>query len=365
MKINFVMHIIDPFGGVRAFFEIMNRLSDRGHDVTLTTPHKSLTFPLKAKCVCAETKLEKLMRRGIAGVLKFYQKIGLASYSLHHEIVILNDVKHMPECDINVGHNDTAARAIFRSKKGIPCHYMQHFEEIFFEDDFYRKSVAEECMYLPINRIVNSTWLKNKMKEKYDYDLPVINPAIDHDVFYPRDVKKNNDKFRVLCFGKQTRWKGFPEAIEAMKIVMEKRNNIEFIVFGTSQPFYNSDVSYKFVKFPTDDELAKLYSSVDVIICPSWYESFPLPPIEAMACGGPVVTTQYGTEDYAFHEKNCLVVPPKNPKALACAILRLLEDKNLRENFKKEGPKTARQFTWDKTVDKVENYFLDLMEKNK
>ena len=127
------------------------------------------------------------------------------------------------------------------------------------------------------------------------------------------------------------------------------------------QPSYKSDVPYKFVESPSDDELAGLYSSADIMICPSWYESFPLFPLEAMACRAPVVTTPYGTEDYAFHEENSLVVPPKDPKALADGVLRLLEDDDMRENFGKEGPETAKQFTWDKTVDDVEKLFKDAL----
>jgi glycosyltransferase involved in cell wall biosynthesis len=199
------------------------------------------------------------------------------------------------------------------------------------------------------------------MKERYGYDLPVVNPAINHDVFYPREVEKDKNKFRIFCFGKQTRWKGFPEALEAMKIVMKKRDDVEFMAYGIKRPYYKSEIPYKFIKSPSDDELAKLYSSADVMICPSWYESFPLFPLEGMACGAPVITTPYGVEDYAFHERNCLIVPPRDPKALANAILRLLDDESLREKFRKEGPKTAKQFTWDKTVDRVEKLFKEVL----
>jgi len=358
MKINYVMHIIDPYGGVRVLFEIMNRLSDRGHEVSLTTSAKTITFPLKVKFICTETDLQRLSRLSISGILELYSKIGLGYHSnLREEIIIQNEVKSIPDCDINIAQNDTAAIAVFRSKKGVPFHHMQHFEEIFFENDPYRKAIVEESMYLPINRIVNSIWLKNKMKEKYGYDLQVVNPAIDHNVFYPREVKKVTDKMRVLCFAKQTRWKGFPDALEAMTIVMKKKDNVEFIAYGANRPSYYSDIPYKFIKFPSDIELAKLYSSADVVICPSWFESFPLPPIEAMACGAPVVTTPYGTEDYAFHQKNSLVVPPRDPKALADAVLGLLDNEDLRETFKKEGPKTAKQFTWDRTVNEIEELF--------
>jgi len=76
-----------------------------------------------------------------------------------------------------------------------------------------------------------------------------------------------------------------------------------------------------------------------------------------MACGTPIVTTPYGTEDYAFHEQNCLIVPPKDPKSLADATLRLLNNEPLREKFRQEGPRTAKRFTWEKTTDEIEKLF--------
>jgi len=168
----------------------------------------------------------------------------------------------------------------------------------------------------------------------------------------------------VLCFARQDKWKGFPEALQAMQTVMGKREDVEFFAYGTNQPTYESNVPYTFVKYPSDEDLAKLYSSADIVICPSWYESFPLYPIEAMACGAPIITTPYGTEDFAFDEDNALIVPPRKPEILADAVLRLLDDEGLRERFRKEGPVTAKQFTWDKTTDSFEMFFKKALKNN-
>lgn len=355
MKINYTMFGTELTGGVRVLLEIANGLVDRGHEVTITSlgnenDHK--WFPLKAEVSYVQRPfLKKIINYGLKRVFD----INISPYPEIEELT-----KTIPDCDINVATFCFTAFSVFASDKGVPFYHMQHYEPLFF-DDAYSKKLAEETYYLPLNKIANSIWLKNQIKEKYGYDLPVVNPAINHKVFYPREVKKNTNKFRVLCFGKQTRWKGFPEALEAMKIVIKKRDDVEFLAYGMRQPSYTSDVLYKFVESPSDDELAKLYSSADVMICPSWYESFPLFPIEAMACGTPVITTPYGTEDYAFPEENCLVVPTKDPKALANAVLRLLDDGDMREKFGKEGPETAKQFTWDKTVDKVEKLFKEAL----
>jgi len=361
MKINYTMFGTGLTGGVRVLLEVVNGLVGRGHEVTITslgTENDHKWFPLKAKVNYVDkTTFRRLLDFGVKHGLRKILNINIYPY-----LEIEKLAREIPDCDINVATFCFTAFSVFASDKGVPFYHIQHYEPLFF-DNSYLKKLAEETYYLPLNKIVNSTWLKSLMKEKYGYDLPVVNPAIDHNVFYPREVEKNTKKFRILCFGKQTRWKGFPEALEAMKIVMKKRNDIEFIVYGVKRPSYKSEVPYKFIKSPSDEELARLYSSADVMICPSWYESFPLFPLEAMACGAPVVTTPYGTEDYAFHEENCLVVPPKDPKAIADAVLRLLEDEDLREKFKKEGPKTAKQFTWNKTVDKVEKLFKEALRR--
>ena len=344
-------------GGVRVLLEIANGLIDRGHEVTITSlgnenDHK--WFPLKSKVNYVPNSIIDMAIR--YGLKKIY---GLHIYP-HLEIEKL--VKFTPDCDINVATFCFTAFSVFACKKGVPFYHMQHYEPLFF-DDLYLKKLAEETYYLPLNKIANSIWLKNQIKVRYGYDSPIVNPAIDHKVFYPRETEKDTNKFRIFCFGKQTRWKGFPEALEAIKIVMKKRDDVEFVAFGMNQPSYKWPIQYRFVKAPSDNELAKFYSSADVMMCPSWYESFPLYPLEAMACGAPVVTTPYGTEDYCFHEKNCLVVPPKDPKALADEVMRLLEDENLREEFSKEGPRTAKQFTWNRTVDNVEKLFKDVLER--
>lgn len=357
MKVNYIMFGTGLTGGVRVILEIANRLVDRGHEVTITSfgdDKDHSWFQLNAETIYVKRSRFKQILRYL---LKNY--IGVHTYPLQ-EIFDLN--KSIPECDINVATYCFTAFSAFASDTGVPFYHMQHYEPLFFDDSNLQK-MAEATYYLPLNKISNSIWLRNQIKERIGCDTPVVNPAIDHNIFYPRDVDKNTDKFRILCFGKQTRWKGFPEALDAIKMVMDKRTDVEFIVYGTNKPTYQSAVPFKFIQSPSDEELAKLYSSADIMICPSWYESFPLFPLEAMACGAPIITTPYGTEDYAVHEKNCLVVPPKDPKAMSEAILRLLDDESEREFFKQEALKNAKQFTWDNTVDKIEETFRGALSR--
>ncbi|MCJ7561331.1 glycosyltransferase family 4 protein [Candidatus Bathyarchaeota archaeon] len=364
LKINYTMSGTGLTGGSRVLLEIANHLVDRGHHVTITSlgneeDHK--WFPLKAEI--SYVKMPRT-REAINCALKRLAKAIPDCYlDIYPHDILKELTKAIPDCDINVATFCFTAFSVFESNRGVPFYHMQHYEPLFFDDQRLKK-LAEETYYLPLNKIANSIWLKNQMKERYGYDVPIVNPAIDHNIFYPREVKKSSSKFGILCFAKETRWKGFPEALEAMRIVMSKRNDVEFVAYGMAQPTYKSAVPYTFIRGPPDDELARLYSSADIVICPSWYESFPLFPLEAMACGTPIITTPFGTEDYAFHEKNCLIVQPQEPKSLADAVIRLLEHENLRVEFSKEGSRTAKQFTWNRTVDEVERLFKEVSGHN-
>ncbi len=365
MRINYVIWYAGGTGGFRVLEEIMNRLVDRGHDVIVTTHDRSpIPFEMKARIKYIDMRPGRMKVRfksRAANVLlnnrisrRFFQTN--VDYSPWAQIE--SDVENMPDCDINVAQCAFAAFSVYRSGKGVPFHHMQHFEEIFFLGDKYLEKVTDESCYLPVNRIANSIWLANKMKERYGYDLPIVNPAIDTSVFFPRPQENQSGKRKVLCYGRVDDWKGFPEALQAMKLVMRQRQDVEFLVYGRSPiPYEDPGAPYTFLRNVTDDELARLYSNADVVLCPSWYESFPLPPLEAMACGAPVVTTRYGTEDYARHEENSLVVMPKDINAMAQSIMRLLQDEDLGEQMGKKGIETAKSFTWETAVDQMESIF--------
>jgi glycosyltransferase involved in cell wall biosynthesis len=357
MKVHYLTLAFDEgHGGYRVIINVLNRLASRGHEVTVTTMLPShMPFTLNKKICFNQINFSKLnfLVLGACRILRKFSGYDLDGYAAIRKSVS----KFVPDCDINIAHSCGDVFPLYESHKGVTLHYMQH-DEVLITNDAYGKAVCEEAYNLPIKRIVNSLWLRQRLNKRYGLDLPIVTPAINHNIFFPRKVSKKSNKRIVMCFGgRGLKWKGFNDALEAMNIVKKSIENLEFRVYGRKPFQIQEQFSYVFYKNPTDEELAELYRSSDVTICPSWFESFPLPPLEAMACGCPTVTTRYGTEDYAFNEKNSLVVPPRNPKAMANAIIRLLQDDNLCEQFRKEGPKTAKMFTWERTVDTVEEIF--------
>jgi glycosyltransferase involved in cell wall biosynthesis len=361
MRINYTLIGAGKTGGSIVLYKIMSGLAERGYRVTLTLPEEPVGIIrwLSPKVELVTPKklnspVGSFVSKGINLFLK--RMTGENPYlDTYRTMDVLERI--MPECDINVATYCFTAFPVFRSGKGVLFYHMQSYEELFFTD-LHLKALAKETYYLPLNKIANSMWLKDQIKERFGEDIPIVNPGVDLDVFKPRGKLTRELKKRVVCYGSSAKMKGFADAVEAMKIVFKERKDIEWVVFGLAPPKEHSiEAPYSFIQGVFNDKLAELYSSADIVFSPSWLESFPLPPIEAMACGAAVVTTNCGTEDYCHHEDNSLIIPPRQPKLLAEAILRLLEDKSLANRLREKGLKTAKEFTWDKTLDNVEALF--------
>jgi glycosyltransferase involved in cell wall biosynthesis len=100
-----------------------------------------------------------------------------------------------------------------------------------------------------------------------------------------------------------------------------------------------------FTSYIPYDELALWYNCADCFIYPSLYEGFGLPPLEAMACGTPVVTSSISSLPEVVGAA-ALTVDPLDVNALAAAIAAVLSDSSLRQRLMTDGPKQAARFSW-------------------
>lgn len=104
-----------------------------------------------------------------------------------------------------------------------------------------------------------------------------------------------------------------------------------------------------FTSYIPYDELPLWYNCADIFIYPSLYEGFGLPPLEAMACGTPVVTSSSSSLPEVVGAA-ALTVDPLDVSALAAAIARVLNEPSLRERLKADGPRQAARFSWSETA---------------
>lgn len=98
------------------------------------------------------------------------------------------------------------------------------------------------------------------------------------------------------------------------------------------------------------EDMPALLRSADVVACTPWYEPFGIVPLEAMACAVPVVASAVGGMlDTVVHDLTGLLIPPKDPRACANAINRILRDRCVASSFGAAGRERARsRYSWDR-----------------
>lgn len=107
-----------------------------------------------------------------------------------------------------------------------------------------------------------------------------------------------------------------------------------------------------FAGFIEDHDLPHLYTGADFFVYPSLYEGFGLPPLEAMACGCPVITSTVSSLPEVAGDA-ALLVNPHSEADLTDAIVRLAGDAGLRQALKEKGLKRSAGFSWEKTVEET------------
>ena len=103
--------------------------------------------------------------------------------------------------------------------------------------------------------------------------------------------------------------------------------------------------SVRFIGYVPDADLADLYSGALAFVYPSLYEGFGLPPLEAMACGAPVIASRASSLPEVVGEAG-LLVDPLDVEDIAAAMVRVASDPALREAMRGAGRARARQFSW-------------------
>jgi len=116
-----------------------------------------------------------------------------------------------------------------------------------------------------------------------------------------------------------------------------------------------------FPGYVSSDELPTFYSAADLFVFPSLYEGFGLPPLEAMACGAPVVVSNSSSLPEVVGDSG-VFVNPYSVDALADGIRRVLADPSLRANLRERGLRRASLLTWENTARQTAKLYLSLLE---
>ena len=199
--------------------------------------------------------------------------------------------------------------------------------------------------------------------------------------FYPvnrQEARKvagvGEDDFVLLQLGRMVPRKGIENVIRAAALVKEKIQNLRVLIVGGESDEADEIVTPEigrlkgiaaqlgitgniiFTGRKNRDELKYYYAASDVFITTPWYEPFGITPLEAMACGIPVVGAKVGGIKYSVkHGETGFLVPPKDPVELQNAILHLSENPELKETMSRKAIRRIQEyFTWEKVSRQLE-----------
>ncbi|MDD3718565.1 MAG: glycosyltransferase family 1 protein [Actinomycetota bacterium] len=118
-----------------------------------------------------------------------------------------------------------------------------------------------------------------------------------------------------------------------------------------------------FTGYVPDERLRSLLASADMLVFPSIYEGFGLPPLEAMACGVPVITSRRASLPEVVGDAALLLEDPLEAEEIAARVEEVISDHVLRSRLVEGGRERARIFTWEKAAAQVMDIYKRVMEE--
>ncbi|MFN8560615.1 MAG: glycosyltransferase family 1 protein [Anaerolineae bacterium] len=168
--------------------------------------------------------------------------------------------------------------------------------------------------------------------------------------------------------------KNYARLIRALAALRARHYDVDLVIAGGSgwldDPIYaeinaaNMADHVHFIGFADDADLPALYSAALITAVPSLYEGFGIPVLESMACGTPVVTSNVSSLPEVAGDA-ALTVDPTSLDEIIAALQRLIDDEGLRADLAGRGVARAREFTWERSVQQLEQVYARLLDQPK
>jgi len=174
----------------------------------------------------------------------------------------------------------------------------------------------------------------------------------DEFVLYAGNVKPHKNLERLIEAFDRVRKRG----LEHLKLVMIGDEISKYAALRRAVHRHQLHKYVRFLGYLPEETLAVMYRLAGVFVFPSLYEGFGLPPLEAMASGTPVVTSNVSSLPEVAGNA-AVLVDPYDPDAIADGIERVLTDDKLRRDLRAKGLARARQFSWETSVRRVREIY--------
>jgi len=241
-------------------------------------------------------------------------------------------------------------------------------------EDFYR---GDRLLAPRVNASVScSRFNAETVARRYGFRPTVVFNGIDTELFRPHpadpELRRSSgapDGAPLLLFvGRLQPWKGVETAIRALPLLPGA--HLAVAGDGVDRPRLEGIVAelglgarVRFLGAVERQGLPRLYSSADLLLATSHAsETFGIGPVEAQACGLPVVASRFGGFPEVVDEgQTGLLFPPRDHVALAAAAASLLADPGRRAAMAARGPAWAAQFAWPAVADRVEAVYREVL----
>ena len=257
-------------------------------------------------------------------------------------------------------------------------YFAQDYDESYYKNPL--KKLLTKVLYLfglklmKVETIAASSPLAQILKEKYDAKVAIVENGIDLNTFYPDPdedlIRIKGDKKAVLILSRNEYRKGFDIAVKVInKVSDEWKDRIEIWACGEELKRETLKAKVRNFGWVGKDRLRKIISSAYILFYPTRHEGLPLFPLEAMACGCPVVTTR--AVPYVKDGENALVTEIEDVGNLKEKLESILRDDLVREKLQKNGLKTAKkhdlkesQRNFEKAITDIFNFSSNLSPDN-
>jgi len=180
----------------------------------------------------------------------------------------------------------------------------------------------------------------------------------------------------VVLLAARMLWdKGVGEFVEAAKILQQQSISARFVLVGAPDKENPESINQSQLLEWQDagiiewwgqhEDMPQVFAQAHIVCLPSYREGLPKVLIEAAACGRPIVATDVpGCREIVRHNENGLLIPAKDPQALAVALNRLLNDAELRESMGKRGRAMVEaEFSTEYVVEQTLQLYKELLER--
>ena len=188
------------------------------------------------------------------------------------------------------------------------------------------------------------------VRQRYQLDHPFV--------LYVGNIKPHKNIERLIDAFGRARTRG---CLGDVKLIIIGDEISKYPGLRQSVHKHKLDKHVRFLGFQPMETLAAFYRLARAFVFPSLYEGFGLPPLEAMACGTPVVTSNVSSLPEVAGGA-ALLVDPHDADAIADGLCRALTDEALRAALIARGIERARSFSWGQSVRKIHEIYLQVAE---